>query len=55
MLLPRGPTAARLAGRVAEGFICTSGKAPDLYRETLLPNVAKGLENGGREANELST
>ena len=30
-----GPTAARLAGRVAEGFICTSGKAPDLYRETL--------------------
>tara|TARA_B100001123_G_scaffold80782_1_gene91909 strand:- start:67 stop:1080 length:1014 start_codon:yes stop_codon:yes gene_type:complete len=48
-----GPTAARLAGRVAEGFICTSGKAPDLYRETLLPNVAKGLENGGREANDI--
>ena len=44
---------ARLAGRVAEGFICTSGKAPDLYRETLLPNVAKGLENGGREANDI--
>ena len=48
-----GPTAARLAGRVAEGFICTSGTAPDLYRETLLPNVAKGLENGGREANDI--
>ena len=48
-----GPTAARLAGRVAEGFICSSGKAPDLYRETLLPNVAKGLENGGREANDI--
>ena len=48
-----GPTAARLAGRVAEGFICTSGKAPDLYRETLLPNVAKGLENGGREAKDI--
>ena len=48
-----GPTAARLAVRVAEGFICTSGKAPDLYRETLLPNVAKGLENGGREANDI--
>jgi len=48
-----GPTAARLAGRVAEGFICTSGKAPDLYRETLLPNVAKGLENGGREAHDI--
>ena len=41
------------AGQVAEGFICTSGKAPDLYRETLLPNVAKGLENGGREANDI--
>ena len=48
-----GPTAARLAGRVAEGFICTSGKAPDLYRETLLPNVAQGLENGGREAHDI--
>ena len=48
-----GPTAARLAGRVAEGFICPMGKAPDLYRETLLPNVAKGLENGGREANDI--
>ena len=29
-----GPTAARLAGRVADGFICTSGKAPELYRDT---------------------
>ena len=48
-----GPTAARLAGRVAEGFICTSGKAPDLYRETLLPNVAQGLEKGGREASDI--
>ena len=48
-----GPTAARLAGRVAEGFICTRGKAPELYRETLLPNVAKGLENGGREAKDI--
>ena len=34
-----GPTAARLAGRVGDGFICTSGKAPELYTETLLPNV----------------
>ncbi len=48
-----GPTAARLAGRVAEGFICTSGKAPELYRETLLPNVAQGLEKGGREASDI--
>ncbi len=43
-----GPTAARLAGRVGDGFICTSGKAPELYRETLLPNVAEGMEKAGR-------
>jgi coenzyme F420-dependent glucose-6-phosphate dehydrogenase len=43
-----GPTAARFAGRVADGFICTSGKAPELYRETLLPNLASGLAASGR-------
>lgn len=43
-----GPTAARLAGRMADGFICTSGKAPELHRETLLPAVAEGLEKAGR-------
>ncbi|MDH3772126.1 MAG: LLM class flavin-dependent oxidoreductase, partial [Nitrospirota bacterium] len=43
-----GPTAARLAGRLADGFICTSGKAPELYRDTLLPSVAEGLEKAGR-------
>lgn len=48
-----GPTAARLAGRLGDGFICTSGKPPDLYRETLLPNVRAGLEKSGRAAGEL--
>lgn len=43
-----GPMIAKFAGRVADGFICTSGKAPELYRETLLPNVAAGLEAAGR-------
>jgi coenzyme F420-dependent glucose-6-phosphate dehydrogenase len=43
-----GPTAATLAGEVADGFICTSGKAPELYRDTLLPNVAAGLAAAGR-------
>lgn len=43
-----GPTAAKLAGRMADGFICTSGKAPELYRETLLPKVAEGLEQESR-------
>jgi coenzyme F420-dependent glucose-6-phosphate dehydrogenase len=48
-----GPTAARLAGRVADGFICTSGKAPELYRETLLPAVAEGLEKAGRRPDSI--
>lgn len=43
-----GPTAARLAGEIAGGFICTSGKDPALYRDTLLPNVASGLADAGR-------
>ena len=43
-----GPTAARLAGEIADGFICTSGKDPALYRDTLLPNVAAGLADAGR-------
>lgn len=38
-----GPTAAALAGEVGDGFICTSGKSPALYSETLLPKVSGGL------------
>ena len=48
-----GPTASRFAGRVGDGFICTSGKAPELYRETLLPNVQIGLEKSGRSMGDL--
>ena len=44
-----GPAAARLAGRVADGFICTSGKGLELYRETLLPAVAEGAGKSGRD------
>ena len=43
-----GASAARLAGRLGDGFICTSGKARELYTETLLPAVAEGLEKAGR-------
>lgn len=48
-----GPTAARLAGRVGDGFICTSGKAPELYTEKLLPSVAEGLEKSGRTSGDI--
>jgi coenzyme F420-dependent glucose-6-phosphate dehydrogenase len=43
-----GPLAAKLAGRVGDGFICTSGKAPELY-ESLLANVREGAEAAGRD------
>lgn len=48
-----GPQIAKYAGRVADGFICTSGKAPELYSETLLPNVAAGLEVAGRAPDSI--
>lgn len=48
-----GPAAARLAGRVAEGFITTSGKNPALYTDTLLPAVAEGLTAAGRATGDI--
>ena len=48
-----GPAAARLAGRVADGFICTSGKGMELYSDTLLPAVAEGAEKAGRPAEAI--
>ncbi len=44
-----GPVMAKYAGQVGDGFICTSGKAPELYRDTLLPNVAAGNKASGRD------
>ncbi|GJE29648.1 glucose-6-phosphate dehydrogenase (coenzyme-F420) [Methylobacterium organophilum] len=38
-----GPLITKFAGRVADGFICTSGKPSTLYSETLLPNLSAGL------------
>jgi coenzyme F420-dependent glucose-6-phosphate dehydrogenase len=48
-----GPAAARLAGRIADGFITTSGKAPELYAEKLLPAVREGAEKEGRSMDEI--
>jgi coenzyme F420-dependent glucose-6-phosphate dehydrogenase len=48
-----GPAASRLAGRVAAGFICTSGKDPALYSETLLPALSEGAEKAGRNVAEI--
>jgi coenzyme F420-dependent glucose-6-phosphate dehydrogenase len=43
-----GPLAAAMAGQVAEGFICTSGKNPQLYTE-LVGKVGEGLARAHRE------
>lgn len=48
-----GPAATRLTGRVADGFICTSGKARELYTETLLPSLAEGTAKVGRSLADL--
>ena len=48
-----GPVIAKLAGERAEGFICTSGKAMELYSETLLPAVDAGLAKAGRALDSI--
>jgi coenzyme F420-dependent glucose-6-phosphate dehydrogenase len=48
-----GPVVARYAGRSADGFICTSGKGPELYRDKLIPAVDEGLAAAGREGDSI--
>ena len=48
-----GPVMARYAGRAGDGFICTSGKGWDLYRERLLPAVEEGAAKAGRSAESI--
>ncbi|MFT4122516.1 MAG: glucose-6-phosphate dehydrogenase (coenzyme-F420) [Microbacteriaceae bacterium] len=43
-----GPAATRLAGRIADGWITTSGKGRALYADTLIPALEEGL--GKRES-----
>jgi coenzyme F420-dependent glucose-6-phosphate dehydrogenase len=48
-----GPLAAKLAGRTAEGFICTSGKSPELYRQ-LIEALHEGADAAGRDAGTIA-
>lgn len=48
-----GPTVAKYAGRVGDGFICTSGKGMGLYVDELLPAVAEGAEAAGKQASQV--
>lgn len=40
-----GPQMAKTVGKIGDGFICTSGKRPELYQE-----LTAALEEGAREA-----
>jgi coenzyme F420-dependent glucose-6-phosphate dehydrogenase len=48
-----GPVIAKLAGEQADGFICTSGKNPELYSKTLLPSVDAGLAKAARAPDSI--
>ena len=52
-LAASGPLAAKLAGRKGDGFICTSGKATELYDE-LTAAVREGAEAAGRDASAIA-
>jgi coenzyme F420-dependent glucose-6-phosphate dehydrogenase len=48
-----GQKAATFAGEAGDGFITTSGKPRELYTETLLPAVAQGARESGRDPETL--
>ncbi|MDQ2836798.1 MAG: glucose-6-phosphate dehydrogenase (coenzyme-F420) [Actinomycetota bacterium] len=48
-----GPLVAKYAGRVGDGFICTSGKGRELYEDKLMPAVDEGLAASGRDRTQL--
>ena len=48
-----GPAATRLAGRIADGFITTSGKGSELYTDTLLPAVREGAAKAERSLDDV--
>ena len=47
-----GARTARMAGSVADGFICTSGKKPELYDE-LLAAVEEGAAGAGKKPDDV--
>ena len=48
-----GPLVAKYAGRVGDGFICTSGKGEELYQDKLIPAVDEGVQAANRDTDEV--
>ena len=48
-----GPVVAKYAGRVGDGFICTSGKGMELYTDKLLPAVKEGAGINDRDPKKI--
>jgi coenzyme F420-dependent glucose-6-phosphate dehydrogenase len=48
-----GPVAAKFAGGYGDGFICTSGKGDELYRDQLLPALEEGAKAAGRDPSTI--
>jgi coenzyme F420-dependent glucose-6-phosphate dehydrogenase len=48
-----GPQVAKYAGRAGDGFICTSGKGEELYKDKLIPAMKEGAEAAGRNPDDI--
>lgn len=48
-----GPAATRLAGRMADGWITTSGKANELYTDKLIPAFDEGIRKADRNKDDV--
>jgi coenzyme F420-dependent glucose-6-phosphate dehydrogenase len=48
-----GPVAAKYAGQAGDGFICTSGKGDELYRDKLIPALEEGAKAAGRDPSTI--
>jgi coenzyme F420-dependent glucose-6-phosphate dehydrogenase len=48
-----GPAVAKYAGRAGDGFICTSGKGEELYKDKLMPAVLQGAEAADRNPDDI--
>jgi coenzyme F420-dependent glucose-6-phosphate dehydrogenase len=48
-----GPAVAKYAGRAGDGFICTSGKGEELYKDKLIPAVREGAAAADRNVDDI--